>query len=54
MTKVVRCIYCEGPCKISEDNGKHYMDCPNCGKKELTKLGKARFEARETEKLGSK
>jgi len=45
--KVARCIYCDKACKLVKDGNKHHIDCPNCGIKELTKLGLARMEARE-------
>jgi DNA-directed RNA polymerase subunit RPC12/RpoP len=47
MNKVMRCLYCDGPCKVSDDTGKLIMDCPNCGIKELTKPGFDRMEAKE-------
>ena len=43
---VFKCIYCKGPCKIVKENNKDYLDCKNCGKKEITKLGLSRLEAR--------
>ena len=45
--KTYRCIYCDGPAKIREENGKSYLDCKNCGKRECTKLLIARLEQRE-------
>ena len=47
MEKVLRCIYCDGPCKVTTEGGKLFAECKECGKRELTKLGLARMEARE-------
>jgi len=47
MEKVLRCLYCEGPCKVTTVGNKLMADCKKCGKRELTKLGLARMEARE-------
>lgn len=44
--RMYRCLYCGQPCKAGQDEkGKYYMECTQCGKRELTKLGFARYEA---------
>jgi DNA-directed RNA polymerase subunit RPC12/RpoP len=43
----VRCLYCEHIAKLVTDKDKNYLDCKNCGKRELTKLGLARLKARK-------
>jgi len=43
--KSILCMYCKTQAELKEDKGKKIMVCPNCGKKELTKLGIARIEA---------
>jgi len=50
MPKVFRCLYCNNVCHIIEKDGKHFLDCKECGQRELTKLGKARMEGKAEDK----
>lgn len=45
MNRIYTCIYCHGPCTIDKEFDKLYLNCKNCGKKEATKLLKARLDA---------
>lgn len=35
----VRCLYCKGPAEVVEVKDKMILECPVCGKKELTTQG---------------
>jgi len=52
MNEHSRCMYCGKPCTIVRENigtaqEKNYVDCKDCGKRELTKLGLSRLKARK-------
>jgi len=50
MSKVYRCLYCDNVCYIIKKAGKDFLDCKNCGQKELTPLGLARMEGKTEKK----
>lgn len=47
MKKAYTCLYCYDPCTIEEKDGKLYVTCNKCGRKECTPKLIERLEARK-------